>query len=206
MPPPIRLSSQERRAAILHTAVQLFSERGFRGVTTRELSQALGVSEPILYQHFPSKKDLYDAIIENAMDSSYYEALNGLRQRAEAQDDAEFFRHVANAMIHWFETKPHELRLKLFSALEGHELMNQFNEKAGRPFIEVVVGYIERRISEGAFINVHPLAATISFCGMIHDYCMTNILFRMDLLAIDRETMLNQSIQIFLNGVKTKNS
>lgn len=206
MRPPVRLSSQERRAAILETAVQLFSERGFRGVTTRELAQALGVSEPILYQHFPSKKDLYDAIIESAMDSGYYEALNGLKAVAETTNDEEFFRHVANAMMLWFETRPHHLRLKLFSALEGHELMDQFNDKAGRPFIEVIIGYIERRSKEGVFAQTNPMAATMAFCAMVNNYCMSNILFKSQCFVIDRETMVNQIIQIFLNGIRNKHS
>jgi AcrR family transcriptional regulator len=206
MPPPVRLSSQERRSAILETAIQLFSERGFRGVTTRELAQALGVSEPILYQHFPSKKDLYDAIIETAMDSGYYEALNGLKAVAETTNDEEFFRYVTRAMMIWFETRPHQLRLKLFSALEGHELMDQFNDKAGRPFMEVMIGYIEKRIREGAFVDTNPMAATVAFCGMVNHYCMSNILFRSQHFVVDRETMVNQIIQLFLNGIRNKHS
>lgn len=206
MRPPVRLSSQERRAAILQTAVQLFSERGFRGVTTRELAQALGVSEPVLYQHFPSKKDLYAAIIETAMDSSYYEALNGLKAVAETTNDEEFFRYVANAMVFWFETRPQYLRLKLFSALEGHELMDQFNERAGRPFVELIAGYIERRTREGAFTQSNPIAATMAFCGMVSDYCMTNILFGSRHFVVDRETMVNQIISLFLNGIRNNHS
>lgn len=59
-----RLSSSARRAAILDEAVKLFSEKGFRGVTTRELAAAVGVTEPVLYQHFETKRDLYRALIE----------------------------------------------------------------------------------------------------------------------------------------------
>ncbi|MFM9597624.1 TetR/AcrR family transcriptional regulator, partial [Streptomyces scabiei] len=59
----IRLSRAERRAAIIEAAIELFSEKGFRGTTTRELAQAVGVSEPVLYQHFATKKELYIAIL-----------------------------------------------------------------------------------------------------------------------------------------------
>ncbi len=55
----IRLSSDERRQAILDAAIPLFVEQGFRGVTTRLLAQKAGVSEALLYQHFPSKEALY---------------------------------------------------------------------------------------------------------------------------------------------------
>jgi AcrR family transcriptional regulator len=58
------MTSEERRAAILAAAVRLFAERGFRGTTTRALARAVGVSEPVLYEHFKSKHELYKAIVE----------------------------------------------------------------------------------------------------------------------------------------------
>ncbi|HEY3743610.1 MAG TPA: TetR/AcrR family transcriptional regulator, partial [Bryobacteraceae bacterium] len=61
----MRLSATERREAIIQSAIRLFSEKGFRGTTTRELAAAVGVSEPVIYDHFATKKDLYAAIIES---------------------------------------------------------------------------------------------------------------------------------------------
>ena len=58
------MKSDERRDAIVHSAIHLFAEKGFRGATTRELAAAAGVTEPVLYQHFRTKSDLYSAIIE----------------------------------------------------------------------------------------------------------------------------------------------
>ncbi len=201
-----RLSSQERRSAILETAIQHFAERGFRGVTTRELAASLGVSEPILYQHFPSKKDLYNAIIEHTMDEGYYEALNGLKRIAGTTNDEEFFRHLAAAMVKWYATRPQELRLKLFSALEGHELVDQFNEKTGRPFVEVVVGYIERRIGEGAFVPMDSQAMALTFCGMVAHFCMAGILFKSKVFSMEPEVMIDHTVKIFLNGIKSIHS
>src|SRR5437764_12689967 len=60
----MRMKSEERRAGIIAAAVRLFAEKGFRGTTTRELASAIGVTEPVLYQHFGTKRDLYAAIIE----------------------------------------------------------------------------------------------------------------------------------------------
>ena len=59
-----RMRGEERYAAIVRCAIRLFAEKGFRGATTRELASALGVTEPVLYRHFPTKRDLYNAIIE----------------------------------------------------------------------------------------------------------------------------------------------
>ncbi|MGA7699839.1 MAG: helix-turn-helix domain-containing protein, partial [Thermoguttaceae bacterium] len=57
-----KLSGQERRAAIIKAVQRVFVEKGFHGTTTRELAEAAGVSEALLFKHFPSKEALYAAI------------------------------------------------------------------------------------------------------------------------------------------------
>ena len=59
---PSRLSSEERRQAIVEAVKGVFAEKGFDGTTTRELAEAAGVSEALLYKHFPSKESLYAAM------------------------------------------------------------------------------------------------------------------------------------------------
>jgi AcrR family transcriptional regulator len=56
------MSGAERRAAIIATARQVFVDKGFHRTTTRELADAAGVSEALLFKHFASKQALYRAI------------------------------------------------------------------------------------------------------------------------------------------------
>ncbi|HEV2187949.1 MAG TPA: helix-turn-helix domain-containing protein [Stellaceae bacterium] len=58
-----RLDSDERRKAIVEAAVPLFARNGFAGTTTRELAAAAGVSEALLFRHFPSKQSLWREIL-----------------------------------------------------------------------------------------------------------------------------------------------
>jgi AcrR family transcriptional regulator len=58
-----RLDSDERRKAIVAAAVPLFARKGFAGTTTRELAEAAGISEALLFKHFPSKQLLYREIL-----------------------------------------------------------------------------------------------------------------------------------------------
>ena len=60
-----RLPAAERRAALVETAIRVFSDGSYRGTTTAEIARAAGVSEPILYRHFGSKRDLYLAALEH---------------------------------------------------------------------------------------------------------------------------------------------
>lgn len=58
-----RLTADERRSAIVAVATEVFAEKGFHGTTTRELAKAAGVSEALLYKHFPSKESLFSAML-----------------------------------------------------------------------------------------------------------------------------------------------
>jgi len=60
----IRLPAEERRAALLEIACRLFSEGSYRGTTTADIAREAGVTEPVLYRHFASKRDLYLACLE----------------------------------------------------------------------------------------------------------------------------------------------
>ncbi len=61
---PSRLPAPERRAAVLGCACRVFSKGSYHGTTTAEIARAAGVTEPILYRHFESKRDLYLACLD----------------------------------------------------------------------------------------------------------------------------------------------
>ena len=66
-----RMPAAERpRAHLVETAIRVFTEGSYRGTTTAEIARAAGVSEPILYRHFASKRDLYLAALEHVWDTT----------------------------------------------------------------------------------------------------------------------------------------
>ena len=59
-----RMAAAGRRAHLLETAARVFTEGSYHGTTTAEIARAAGISEPIIYRHFASKRELYIATIE----------------------------------------------------------------------------------------------------------------------------------------------
>src|SRR5205807_1836166 len=59
-----RMAGGERRLQILRVAMRIFSQRGFRGTTTKEIAMAAGVSEAMVFRHFATKEELYSAILD----------------------------------------------------------------------------------------------------------------------------------------------
>jgi AcrR family transcriptional regulator len=57
-----KLSGEDRKKSIIQAVRKVFAEKGFHGTTTRALAQAAGVSEALLFKHFPNKEALYSAM------------------------------------------------------------------------------------------------------------------------------------------------
>jgi len=198
-----RLTGEERREAIIQTAIELFSEHGFRGTTTRELAAACGVSEPTIYQHFATKRDLYTAIID-AVSLRQADTLGQeLAELSDAGDDGAYFTRVGEVLINFYEQNPAFMRLLFFSALEKHELAELFFTRLSCKFLEMIAGYIQRRIDAGQFRNIHPMVAAKHFCGALSDYSLWRIIcqFKADDLP-PKQAYLSEVVSIFLNGVR----
>jgi TetR/AcrR family transcriptional regulator len=61
-----RMTAAARREALLETACGVFARSSYRGTTTKAIAAQAGITEPILYRHFPSKRDLYLACLDAA--------------------------------------------------------------------------------------------------------------------------------------------
>jgi len=197
-----RLSSEERKASIVEAAIRLFGEKGFRGTTTREIAAAVGVSEPILYEHFKTKGDLYAAIIDYSSCKGV-ELLAALAARYQDVDDDEgFFTELGQLVLKWYTHDASFVRLLLFSNLEGHELKDLFFERQTLRVLDIVSGYIERRIRQGAMRKVDPALSARVFLGMVSNYAQYGILFRCGALSESNEEILRGMVGIFLNGTR----
>jgi AcrR family transcriptional regulator len=195
-----RLSSEERKASIVDAACRLFSEKGFRGTTTRELAAMVGVTEPVLYEHFRTKRELYSAIIESKA-SEGFQVISAIRERfRDSPDDSAFFTLLAETIVDWYTTDPSFIRLLLFSSLEGHELKSLFHERS-RDCFELVSGYIERRIQDGAFRHVDPELAARAFFGMVAQYAQTAIVFGICAFPRPAKEVVRDMVSIFLGGL-----
>lgn len=129
MPPLRRLSNLERRAAILAAVRPLFAEKGYKGVTTRELADAAGISEALLFRHFPSKEALYaeaqvSAMGEETEHATWIEALPVCTETL-VSVLGEILSRITSGQLHPGGEDSHFKRLILTSLMEGGEFARQ---------------------------------------------------------------------------------
>jgi AcrR family transcriptional regulator len=59
----VRLPAERRRRQLIEVALHVFAEKGFHGTAMSDIAKAAGVTKPVLYQHFPSKRELYAELL-----------------------------------------------------------------------------------------------------------------------------------------------
>jgi AcrR family transcriptional regulator len=202
--PRPRLSSAERKQAIVDAAVHLFAQRGFRGTTTREIASAVGVTEPVLYQHFSTKRDLYAAIIEAKAHEGPGAAVQMLSGYLEGENDQEFFALLGEGILAWYLDDPRYIRLLLYSALEGHELSELFYERQIVSFYDMLTSYLQRRIEAGAFRKMDPVIAARTFVGMFAHTGQIGAVHGKCAVAGDRRQMVDAMVGIYLEGMRNR--
>lgn len=201
-----RMAGEERRSQILAIAVSLFSERGFRGTTTKEIAQAAGVSEAMVFRHFATKKELYAAILDHKACADKFRPEKVAAEAINRKDDRAVFESLALGALNYHEIDPEFQRLLLHSALEKHELAEMFFNEFVRHVYEFLGGYIRERQRDGAMIEIDPAIVVRCFIGMVMHQSLNNNLWDPDrrLLNISNESAAKHFTDILLNGI-TKN-
>jgi AcrR family transcriptional regulator len=201
-----RMAAEDRKLQILRVAVTLFSQKGFGGTTTKEIAQAAGVSEAMVFRHYATKQELYTAILDHKACSG--DSMNPEEMVAEAlleKDDRAVFERLAFGALEHHECDPEFQRLLLHSALEGHELAELFFEKFIRRVYELLGTYITERQRDGAMVKMDPAIAVRAFIGMIIHHSLNNNLWdpQRRLLKISNKEAARHFSDILLNGIST---
>ena len=193
-----RISGVERKASIISSAATLFAAKGFTGTKTKAIAEQAGVSEALLFKHFPSKNDLYAAIL--VKQSPIPGILAELKALADEQNDEKVFTHIAKTIVR--KAPDFQLmRLLLFSALEEHELSDMFFHNHVRVFYDFLAGYIDRRIRDGVFRPLDPLLAARAFMGMLIYHRLLSQLLQMPVPQKPQEIEVT-FVSIFLDGLR----
>lgn len=147
---PPRLSRDSRRQQIVDCALPLFAQNGFAGTTTKRIADAAGISEALLFKHFPSKSAVYSAILTDVCEAD--PGLMRLRALAPSTRTLVIFMR---GMINWFFGTPgpaernEKLRLVLSSQLEDGEFAQVLFDKVEQHVAPVFIDSLKAAIASG---------------------------------------------------------
>jgi AcrR family transcriptional regulator len=206
-----KLSSEARRAAIIKAVRTVFAEKGFHGTTTRELADAAGVSEALLFKHFPTKEALYSAM----QVSCCAEQNGGTAERLKALEPSTstLVLIVHRIVSHLVEGPPQgsdeavQHRLMLQSMMEDGDFARLFLQRIASRWIPKIKECIQASIAAGdaaagpvtphlgAWFTQHLAALLMTYLHPeppIVDY------------GVSRQELIEQAVWFSLRGIGVK--
>jgi len=155
------------REVILDTAEQLFAARGFDGVALRDLAREMDLTAPSLYNHFPSKQALYDAVLER-----------GLRPILQAVAEAwhpgalhpEQMRNTVDTLITHLGTHTHLARLLQRALLEESGSVQKLIARWLAPIYQEGIAVIRESAGDAGWQAEEIPHLTLGLFGMVFAY------------------------------------
>ncbi len=181
----------------------LFAQKGFKGTTTREIAKKAGISEAVIFRHFPKKEALYSAIIDSRCNDT--QGRSRLMKALEGKSGREVFHEVARFLITENQKDPPFIRLLIFSALEGHKLSDIFIKTKGMELVEFLEGHISHLIDKGLLRKVDPTVAARAFIGMVAHYSMSQEIYGLKkYFKRPNDYVIDIFVDIFFEGLERK--
>ena len=103
-----RLPRDERRAQLLNAALEVFTAAGYHSAAMDEIADRAGVSKPVLYQHFPSKLELYLAVLDIHIDSLVFQIQKAI---ASTPENANRVSATVDAYFNFIDSEGEAFRL-----------------------------------------------------------------------------------------------
>jgi AcrR family transcriptional regulator len=180
--------AQERRAQLLETALALFAEKGLDATTMRDLAEAAGVAQGLVYHYFRSKEELFYAVVEQ------YNPLPEVRKLMAAlagRPAAEGLPELAAQGYELMRSKRLLLRVVLREALTHPGVLGRISALREQGFA-LLAGYLEERVAAGELRSHDTAVAAISFLTPI---------FVLNLLDLPGEPFLSAMVDNLLRGI-----
>jgi AcrR family transcriptional regulator len=136
---PARLPRDQRRIQLLDAASQVFASKGYHAAAMDDIADAAGVSKPVLYQHFPSKLDLYLALLDQSCDR-----LVEVLEEALASTDENADRVVATvaAFYEFISSESGDFRFVFESDLTADGAVQQRLSRVNAAISDAIAGVI----------------------------------------------------------------
>lgn len=203
--PPVkrRLSQQDRRQVIIEQAIRVFAEKGF-GASTRELAERIGITQPLLFQHFQSKDDLiqavFDALFERMSSRDWRSVLKqddqDLRSRL-----IEFFMSYATTLYDY-----HWIRIYMFAGLEGGAFNRMYIGKLTEPLLREIASQIRKdrglKRWASAFVSAREIELLWILHGGLYYSAIRKQIYGMAIESVDVRPLIEYGVDSILSGMK----
>ena len=199
-----RLTAEERRELIVRQAIALFAEQGFRATRVKDIADKVGTSDALVFQHFPTKRDLYDAILDELCARRHFTEVEQLLYYEPQYDVEDVLTRLSVWVLDRTETEPAWLRLILYAALEQDDATAGLTHEHFQRIIDYVAYEIAEGQAIGRFRPGEPKAYARSFfAGLLGLSTLRSVVRDSDYAHDDARSAATNHVALFLKGLQT---
>ncbi len=201
----MKVRTETRRSAILEAAVELFKEKGFERASMNELARRLGGSKATLYGYFPSKEELFVAVVKAVATVHLSDAIATLSEDAAARMSLEdlLVRFGERMMVVLTNDASALAVYRMVVGEAGHSVVGQlFDESGPAQLGEALAALFERAIERGELRRADPKVLAAHFSALVTSET-SNRLYQMDpapMALKDIRRMVRRAVEAFLLG------
>ena len=204
-PSKLRLPSGDRRNQILAAALEIFAEQGFHGTRTRELAERAGVSEALVFHHFPTKEALIRAILDEV---GFEDRIRMIEEQLGPLPPREALTGLATHLLEQLRDTPEKFRVVFSGLVETPHLANEFYRKFLSRLLALETRLFARAFSEsdaderahGRTPRPHPdpAVAARAFHGALLFYNIAGAVVRIEPLPTQPRALAEAIVSIHL--------
>jgi len=165
---------KKNRAAILDAALDVFSAHGFRGSTVDQIAKASGLSKPNLLYYYPSKEEMFTALMSNLMDTW----LDPLREMQSDGDPMTEILSYVDRKLQMSREFPRESRLFANEIVQGAPRMLEMLATELKDLVEEKALVIQGWMDAGQLNQSHPKHLMFSIWALTQHYADFDIQVR----------------------------
>lgn len=172
------MAKRNTKEIILFKALNLFADKGYDGVTVRDIAAEVGIQQSSLYKHYSSKQEIFDTLVET-MQAKYSEAAASLNlpegslekiAKDYSNCGSTVLREISHSIFHYYLKDPYASQFRKMLTLE--KFKNQDAEEIYRKiFIDTAISYQSKLFTEmmrqGYLKDVDPEIMALQFFSPI---------------------------------------
>jgi TetR/AcrR family transcriptional regulator, cholesterol catabolism regulator len=193
-----KIQAEERRLQIMETALKVYAEKGFKSASIKDIAEAAGISQGLMYHYFKSKEDLLAQTIKR------YSFISELREILNDKEDRparDLLMEIANKFLSTLEEKNALVRILIRDVAFDPELSDAWSEMFHEG-VALLKKYLDNRVGRGEF---KPHNTEVTARGMLSSVVMFHItrdIFRDS--RVTRKEYIDGILDTVLSGIERR--
>ena len=203
----MKTRTEARRTAILLAATELFKELGYERASMNELAKRLGGSKATVYGYFPSKEDLFAAVVQAVATGHLEEAVSSLSDDAEVPMDVLLTRFGERMLRVLVNDGDAMAVYRMVIAEAGHSVVGRlFHEAGPSQAISGLASVLDAAMGRGELRQADPYIMALQFTALLKAECELRMyeVAPPPVAQAEVRRMVRRAVDMFLQGAASR--